>query len=117
MKSYSIKIGKRIKFAREKMEITQEQLSNLVGLSKNYISAIERGVKTPQLKTLIDIINILHLSPDILFQDVIEFDIDYSYDREFSSIVKPLPKGDKVMILSVVRVMSEELHNRNIMEE
>ena len=114
METNGIKIGRRIKAAREKIRMTQEELSIVIECSPHYISAIERGVKSPKLETLIKIINALQLSPDILFQDIIDFAIDSSYDREFSSIVGWLPKEDKAMILRIVTTMSGELYDRRI---
>ena len=120
METNATKIGKRIRAAREKIHMTQEELSIAIGCSPRHVSVIERGVKSPRLETLIKIINTLRISPDILFQDVIGFDVDSSYDREFSSIVGWLSKEDKAMILRIVTTMSGELYDRkvrSIMEE
>ena len=114
METNGIKIGRRIKATREKIRMTQEELSIVIGCSPHYISAIERGVKSPRLETLIKIINALQLYPDILFQDIIDFAIDSNYDREFSSIVGWLPKEDKAMILRIVTTMSGELYDRRV---
>ena len=48
-------VGGRIKAAREKKRLTQEQLAELVDLSPMHVSVIERGVKLPKLETLINI--------------------------------------------------------------
>lgn len=64
-------IGKRIKSAREKKGLTQEQLAEQVNLSPMHISVIERGNKLPRLETLINIANVLDVSADILLQDVV----------------------------------------------
>ena len=50
-------IGQRIKKAREKTHLTQEQLAELVDLSPMHISVIERGAKPPKLETLVNIAN------------------------------------------------------------
>ena len=55
-------IGRRIKEAREKKQLTQEQLAELVDLSPMHVSVIERGVKLPKLETLINIANVLNVS-------------------------------------------------------
>jgi len=65
-------IGQRIKRAREKKQLTQEQLAELVDLSPMHISVIERGAKPPKLETLINIANALGVSTDTLLQDVID---------------------------------------------
>ena len=44
-------IGSRIKAARERAHLTQEQLAEIVDISPTHMSVIERGVKTPKLPT------------------------------------------------------------------
>lgn len=120
METNAIKIGRRIRAAREKMNMTQSELSLAIGCSIQHVSVIEHGRKTPKLETLIKIINTLRVPPDIIFQDVIEFNIDSNYDKEFSSVVGWLPKEDKSMILKIVTTISGELYDRkarSIMEE
>lgn len=109
-------IDKRIKIAREEKKITQEELANLIGCSSQHISVIERGIKTPKLDTLIKIMNVLRIPPDILFQDVIEFQIVSAYDKEFSSLVGWLSNDDKKTILKVVKLLSSELYEKKIRE-
>lgn len=41
-------IGSRIKNARERRQMTQGELAEIVDVSTNHISVIERGVKPPQ---------------------------------------------------------------------
>ena len=38
------RIGKRVKQARERLGITQEDLAEKTGLTTNYISTVERGM-------------------------------------------------------------------------
>ena len=65
-------IGSRIKVARERKHLTQEDLAAIVDLSPTHISVIERGVKPPKLATLVAIANALDVSADTLLQDVVE---------------------------------------------
>ena len=46
------KLGIKIRFLRIKMKLSQEQFSELAGLSKNSIGMIERGQMSPTLETL-----------------------------------------------------------------
>ena len=48
-------IGARIKAAREKAGMTQEDLAAALEMSPTHISVIERGVKSPKLETLVRI--------------------------------------------------------------
>ena len=50
-------VGNQIKKQRELKKLTQEELAEKVGLSRNYISFLERGTKAPRLETLINIAN------------------------------------------------------------
>lgn len=44
-------VGQRIKAAREKKGLTQEELAALIDISPTHISVIERGTKIPRLDT------------------------------------------------------------------
>ena len=62
-------LGKRIKAAREKKNMTQEDLAAAVDYGVGHISVIERGVKPPKLDKLIAIANVLDVGTDELLQD------------------------------------------------
>lgn len=62
-------LGKRIKAAREKKNMTQEELAAAVDYGVGHISVIERGVKPPKLDKLVAIANILGVGTDYLLQD------------------------------------------------
>lgn len=53
----SFKIGVLIQEARKKQHLTQEQLAEKVGTTKNYISRIENNASDIRLSTLMRIIN------------------------------------------------------------
>lgn len=63
-------IGKRIKFFREKQNLTQENLAEKSGLSLDYIGKIEVCINKPGLKALIKIASAL----DIDIKELFEFD-------------------------------------------
>ena len=65
------KIGKRIRKIRKSRRYTQETLAEMVGISTNYLSDIERGNSFPRIDKLVAIINILECTADDLFADVI----------------------------------------------
>ena len=50
-------IGKRIAELRKKRNMTQEELSETIGISPHYLSALERGIYNIKLEKLVMIIN------------------------------------------------------------
>lgn len=62
-------IGKRIKVARIRMEITQEQLADNVSVSPTHLSNIETGSTRVSLTTIVKIANALNVTVDDLLCD------------------------------------------------
>jgi len=65
-KTINIQIGTNIQFAREAAGYTQEKLSELVSLTPNHLSAIERGVSGASLEVLQKLCPLLGVSADYL---------------------------------------------------
>lgn len=59
-------IGQRIKQQRLKNGLTQERLSELVGIGPSHMSHIESGTTVPSLEVFISILNVLDCSADEL---------------------------------------------------
>lgn len=64
--------GKKIKEAREKLNLTQFELAEKIGVSQNFLGDIERGIKLPSLGKLIQLSNVLKLSLDSMFSDSLD---------------------------------------------
>ncbi|MFC7061116.1 helix-turn-helix domain-containing protein [Halobacillus seohaensis] len=60
------KIGDVLRVARTGLNLTQSELSGLVGISRNYISDIENGRYTPSFETLIKVTNQLEIDLNTL---------------------------------------------------
>ena len=75
-------IGKRIQKIRLAKGYTQQQFAEMIGLSTNYLSDIERGKSSARLDKLVAIINALECSADDIFVDV----IDYGYKIKRSQL-------------------------------
>ena len=65
-----------IKNAREKRNLTQEQLGELIGVKKSQISKIESGLNNAKIETIIKIFNALKAE--------ISFNIKFTEGAEFS---------------------------------
>jgi transcriptional regulator with XRE-family HTH domain len=61
-------IAERLREEREKLRISQMDLSFKAGLSQNQVNYIETGKRTPNLFTILSICNALQISPAVLFE-------------------------------------------------
>ena len=64
-------IGKRIKIARIKADLTQERLAERINISPTHLSNIETGTTRVSLSTMISIANALSVTSDDLLCDSI----------------------------------------------
>ena len=65
-------IGRRIKELRKQKKIPQEKLAEMIGITPNHLSALERGAYNIKLNTLVQIIDCLDVMADDIFRDVIK---------------------------------------------
>lgn len=59
-------IGNRLKEARKKAGLTQEELGNLIGVGKSSICSYEKETRNPTLDNIIELIYVLGVSADYL---------------------------------------------------
>ena len=67
-------IGNNIQIARLKKGLTQEVLSEKCNVSTKYISSIERGISAGSVSLIIDICNVLDVTPNYIFGNTINND-------------------------------------------
>ena len=92
-------LGQRLRQQRKRRGLTIEQLAEMIGLSKNYVSLIERGQKLPSMATLIKIVNSLHISADVLLCDEVE-SVSCVVDEELDQRIRALePHQRKAVFL------------------
>lgn len=99
-------IGARIKAARERAGMTQEDLAADLEMSPTHISVLERGLKAPKLETLVNIANALHVSSDMLLQDVVLYAAD-GLASELSAAITKLSPKEQERILNAIRALTE----------
>ena len=68
----NISLGKRIKAAREAMSMSQKDFAEEIGISKNFLSDIERGNKKPSLTNLVNISNFVKIEIDVLLAESLD---------------------------------------------
>lgn len=99
-------VGQRIRAAREKKGLTQEELAALVDISPTHVSVIERGTKIPRMDTFVAIANVLEVSADSLLMDVVDRAAEGAAS-ELSRLLEELPREEKARVLKVVAAMIE----------
>ena len=99
-------IGSRIKAARERKHLTQEDLAAIVDLSPTHVSVIERGVKPPKLETFVRIANALGVSADTLLQDVVDSSVEGVANSLAADIMK-LPANERNRMVIAIRALTE----------
>ena len=107
-----ILIGSRIRTAREENNLTQEELAEKVGMSKNAISNIENGCVEAQFKNIILITKALNISIDYLVQDDVS-DEEKIYLHEILVKLNSM-QGWELKYINKYLMLWKEAHENNI---
>lgn len=99
-------IGIRIMQKRKEHELSQEQLAEKIGFSKNHLSNIERGQYTPTLKFVLEICNVLGETPDYYLLGKISETSD-----NISDTIKRLPEDRQHLVLKLLETYLDEINN------
>ena len=68
------RLGNAIRTRRESLDLSQEAFAAECGLHRTYISQLERGLKSPTVRTLALIAEKLNLTPDELLRAALKGD-------------------------------------------
>ena len=93
-------IGARIREARLKKKLTQEQLAEMADIGFYYVGEIERGVKLPSLTVFIQIVEALGVTADSLLKD--ELTASPEFNNELTAKMEkltPKQRAGAVVIL------------------
>lgn len=107
MKQLNYDIGRRIALLRERDHMTQEQLSEILGISLKHCSSVERGLSSFSLEKLIHICEIFNITMDYLILGREKSDINnvptlcidlftHADAQEYQLLVEYLTLYDKV---------------------
>ena len=102
---YSI-IGWRLKQARLKAELTQQQLAEKTNLSVAFISRIERGSSHINLKRLNQLCGLLDVSEGYLLNGASSSSENY-LDKEFTDLIKSVSPEKQKLIYNVAKTIAE----------
>ena len=66
-------IGKRIKLRRKELNIKQNELAEKLNISNNHLSSVENGREKPSLELLLNICELLNVTPDLSLIHIYNF--------------------------------------------
>ena len=103
-KSINIEVGNRLQLARERADYTQERLSELIGVTPNHLSAIERGASGISLEALQKICAVLGISADfVLFGEENREDESLALAKQLSRV----PSNQRAGVRKVLSALLE----------
>ena len=111
------KIGPRIKEARERKGLTQEQLGEICDCGLKHISAVEKGRRSPSIKLLIKLSLALDVSVDYLLKDAGNTYIGYFVEEEFNPRLNQMDPKSRETLLTVMDCFIDVHGKRMLIEK
>ena len=100
-------IGSNIRTARKRADLTQEEMSEMIGVTPQYLSDLERGLVGTSIPTLIKICNKLNVSSDFIL-----FGSSRDADTTNSTLIEKiqrLPKYKVDMVETSLNILLEAM--------
>ena len=99
-------LGKRIREERQRLKLTQEQLSEKIDVTASYLGAVERGEKSMTLEKLIDLIKVFEVSMDYILSDFIQPKDDNNGD-DILSLINNMNEQQRQLTLDIAQLIKE----------
>lgn len=96
-------MGSILKNSRLKLNLTQEELAESVGISARYVMAIENEGKYPSLDVWIKLVRALKLSADCIVYP--ELNLSADEDEKLIRMLRMLSNRDKLIIGTTMQEM------------
>ena len=101
-------IGKRVKIARIKTDMTQERLAELAGISPTHMSNIETGTTRVSLSAIVNLANALSVtSDDLLCDSIIKAKVQF--EQDIAGVLKDCDEYEIRMIRDMAQALKETL--------
>ena len=101
-------IGKRIKIARIKADLTQERLAEMVEISPTHMSNVETGTTRVSLSTIVSLANALSVTvDDLLCDSVIKAKVQF--EKDIASILSDCDEYEVRMIKDMAQALKATL--------
>ena len=115
MKKYEewlTEFGIRVRHVREKQNLTRQALAELANTEQGYIVQIERGSRSPSMKTFTNLLAALGVSADYLMFGLTDEELDKkeSVLQDFTNLMK---RGDEEDIEMLYQLAAHMMRNKN----
>ena len=101
-------IGKRIKIARIKADLTQERLAEMVEISSTHMSNIETGTTRVSLTAIVSLANALSVTvDDLLCDSVVKAKVQF--EKDIAGILADCDEYEIRMIKDMTKALKETL--------
>lgn len=101
-------IGKRIKIARFKADLTQERLAEMVEISPTHMSNIETGTTRVSLSAIVSLANALSVTvDDLLCDSVIKAKVQF--EKDIAGILSDYDEYEVRMIKDMAQALKATL--------
>ena len=101
-------IGKRIKIARIKADLTQERLAEMVEISPTHMSNIETGTTRVSLTAIVSLANALSVTvDDLLCDSVVKAKVQF--EKDIAGILADCDEYEIRMIKDMTKALKETL--------
>ena len=101
-------IGKRIKIARIKADLTQERLAEMVEISPTHMSNIETGTTRVSLTAIVSLANALSVTvDDLLCDSVVKSKVQF--EKDIAGILADCDEYEIRMVKEMAQALKETL--------
>lgn len=106
--------AERLQQARLKKGYKQNELSLLIGRSKNTVSNYENGISKPNLDDLIKLMNLLEVDANFLLYDDLSTTVKNQIENSTADICKDLNSDGKLKVQTYIEdLKSSGKYNKN----
>ena len=101
-------IGKRIKIARIKADLTQERLAEMIEISPTHMSNIETGTNRVSLTAIVSLANALSVTvDDLLCDSVVKSKVQF--EKDIAGILADCDEYEIRMVKDMAQALKETL--------
>lgn len=104
----NIRIGHMLKSAREQKQVLQSEMAEAVGITKNHVSALERGVHKTSIYVLLGYCRKLDMTPN----DILGYGTEEILIPELKDLLSATTRVQQQRIFKMVKILLEENQKR-----